>query len=100
MESYRIIQDTEGIITDYLMAIYAFMREWMDLRGFIQELWHDVAYDGLNGAAVGTVSNATLAIIKRMESSLFIEFPGHESYDIVMNTITRGNVEKINSKKE
>ena len=94
LESYRIIQDKDGIITDYLMAVYALIGEWVDLRAYLQGLWREVAYDGLNGAVAGAVSKLAISIIQRSASAMFLDFPGHDSYETVMNTITRGDSEK------
>lgn len=97
LESYRIIQDEDGIITDYLLVVYAAFQEWMDLRSYVQGLWRDVAYCGLNSAIAGTVSNIAIAMVKRTESAIFVDFPGHDSYETIMNTITRGDPEKAQS---
>jgi hypothetical protein len=94
LESYRIIQDTEGVITDYLMAVYALVREWVDLRAYLQGVWRECAYDGLNTAVAGAVSNLAIAMIQRSASEMFVDFPGHDAYETVMNTITRGDPEK------
>jgi hypothetical protein len=69
-------------------------REWMDLRGYLQGIWHEVAYDGLNSAVCGTLSNMAIAMIQRSAAAIFVDFPGHDDYETVMNTITRGDVEK------
>jgi hypothetical protein len=63
LESYRIIEDKDGIMTDYLMATYALVLQWIDLRSYIQDIWSEVAYDGLNGAMAGAVSNMATALI-------------------------------------
>jgi hypothetical protein len=95
IESYRIIEDKEGITTDYLMATYALAQEWVALRNFIQKTWREVAYDGLNAAVAGTLSNVAISMLKRSELAMSLDFPGHDSFYTVMNTITRGGVEKI-----
>ncbi|KAI4865144.1 hypothetical protein F4820DRAFT_309220 [Hypoxylon rubiginosum] len=94
VESYRIIQDEEGIITDYLMAVYALVQEWAELRVYLQEVWREVAYEGLNSAVAGAVSNIAIKMIERSSSAMFVYFPGHDSFETVMNTITRGDPEK------
>ncbi|KAK5633104.1 hypothetical protein RRF57_008818 [Xylaria bambusicola] len=94
IESYRIIQDEEGIMTDYLMAVYALVKDWASLRAYLQGLWHDVAYNGLNSAVAGALSNMAINMIECSASAMFIDFPGHDSYETVMNTITRGDPDK------
>jgi hypothetical protein len=41
VESYRIIEDKDGLVSDYFMAVYAVVREWMELRSFTQDLWRE-----------------------------------------------------------
>ncbi|KAK1751033.1 hypothetical protein QBC47DRAFT_434777 [Echria macrotheca] len=94
IESYRIIQDEEGIVTEYLMAVWDLVKEWVDLRHTLQDIWREVAYDGLNSAVAGTVSNVAISMVRQSAASMFVDFPGHDTYEIVMNTITRGNVDK------
>ncbi|KAL7942815.1 hypothetical protein V8C42DRAFT_359831 [Trichoderma barbatum] len=94
LESYCIIEDKDGIITDYLLAVFALFEETCDLRLYMSRVWHDVAYGGLNSAVAATLADLATAMIKRTESAIMVEFPGHESYETVMQTITRGDVEK------
>ncbi|KAF2237026.1 hypothetical protein EV356DRAFT_497315 [Viridothelium virens] len=97
LESYRIIEDHDGLITDYLMAVYALFREWVHLRSHIQGLWRKIAYVGLNSAVAGAVSNMAITMIKRTETAIFLDFPGHDSFETIMQTITRGDPEKAQS---
>lgn len=94
IESYRIIESEEGIVTEYLMAAYSVTGEWNDLRAHLRDVWHEVAYHGLNSAAAGTLSNLAIGMVKQTESEIFVDFPGHESYETLFQTITRGDVDK------
>ncbi|RSL79429.1 hypothetical protein CEP51_007369 [Fusarium floridanum] len=94
MESVRIIEDADGIMTNYLMAVYTAVNEWIDLRTYVQGLWKEVAYQGLNGAVAGAVSNMAVSMIKQTSSAIFVDFPGHDSYETIMKTITRGDPNK------
>ncbi|KAE8454217.1 hypothetical protein EG329_005142 [Mollisiaceae sp. DMI_Dod_QoI] len=94
LESYRIIEDGDGLVTDYLMAVYSLATQWIELRSYMQGIWREVAYGGLNSAAAGTMSNIAIAMVKKTEAAIFVEFPGHDSYETVMNTITRGDPER------
>lgn len=44
------------------------------------------------------MSNIATAMIKKTEAAIFVEFPGHDSYETVMKTITRGGSEKAQGK--
>ncbi|KAM0429801.1 hypothetical protein ACHAPT_006407 [Fusarium lateritium] len=94
MESVKIIEDADGIVTEYLMAVYSAVKEWIDLRAYIQGLWREVAYEGLNGAVAGAVSKMAISMIKQTSSAIFVDFPGHDSYETIMKTITRGDPDK------
>ncbi|KAL6889291.1 hypothetical protein HDV57DRAFT_321194 [Trichoderma longibrachiatum] len=94
LESYRIIEDADGIVTDYLLAVYALFQEIGDLRMYMSSVRREVAYEGLNSAVAATLNDLATAIVKRTESAIMVDFPGHESYETVMRTMTRGNVEK------
>ncbi|KAM7212492.1 hypothetical protein V8F06_012114 [Rhypophila decipiens] len=91
LESYRIIQDPEGDMTDYLMAVYEMMQQIATLRSKMQEIWREVAYEGLNTAVAGAVSHIAVGMVQRTAAAMFVDSPGHDSFETVMNTITRGN---------
>ena len=57
-ESYRVIDaGDEDIMTDYLIGAYALVKEWTDLRAYIQGLWQEVAYEGLNSVIAAALTN-------------------------------------------
>jgi hypothetical protein len=94
LESYRIIEDETELVTDYLMAVYSLVTQWVDLRHYLQGVWRQVAYEGLNSAVAGATSNIAVGMIKDAESRIFVDFPGHDSFETVMKTITRGDPDK------
>ena len=93
IESYRIIEDTEGLVSEYLLAVYAVTIEWSELRSYIQGLWREVAYDGLNSAVAASLTNIAVGMVKQTSSAVFVDFPGHDSYETIMKTLTRGDPE-------
>ncbi|KAJ4109648.1 hypothetical protein NW768_012084 [Fusarium equiseti] len=96
IESIKIIEDTGevGIVTDYLLAIYSTATEWADLRAYTQGLWREVAYEDLNSAIAGAVNNLAISMDKRTNTAIFVDFPGHDTYQTIIKTITRGNMDK------
>ena len=76
------------------MAVQSAIAEWIDLRQYVPSLWLDVAFGKLNGAVAGTLSNIAISMVKQTEAAVFVDFPGQESYKVIMNTITRGHVDK------
>lgn len=94
VEGYRIIEDESGISSEYLMAVYALVQEWCDLRQYLSGLWMEVAYAGLNSATAGVISNMAVAMLERSEFAIFLEFPGHDTYETVMKTVMRGDPER------
>jgi hypothetical protein len=92
IESYGIIQDKQSIKTEYFMAVHSLAAEWADLREYIQGVWRDVAYDGLNSAVAGALSKMAVNMIERSAAAMFVDFPdGYDSFETVINTCTRGN---------
>ncbi|EPE37139.1 hypothetical protein GLAREA_09302 [Glarea lozoyensis ATCC 20868] len=63
LESYRIIEDDDGIITDYLMAVYSLVTQWIEFRQYLARTWRQTCYEGLNTAVAGTLSNTCIAWI-------------------------------------
>ena len=94
LESYGIIQDKDGKHTEFPMAIHGLIRELCDLRIYLQELWTEVVYDGLNGVVAAIISNLAIPMIKRTESAIFVDFPGHDSFETAIKTITNGDLDK------
>lgn len=91
LEHYRIIEESEDktvIITDYLMAVDSFVRQWMELRHYLQGIWRDVAYKVLNSAVAAALSNIAIAMIEDTQSRIFVDFPGRDSFETIMNAIT------------
>lgn len=97
LKDYHIIENDSGTSTEYLMAVYALVKEWCDLRQYLSGVWMDVAYAGLNGATAGAVSNMAIAMLERSEFAISLDFPGHDSYETVMKTAMRGDPEKKDS---
>jgi hypothetical protein len=98
LESYRIIQDTEGIITDYLMAVYDIVRRWMHLKAYLQGVWRECAYEDMNTAVAGTLCKVATSMIEKEAAEMFVDFPGHDTYETIMNTITRGDPDMAGTK--
>ncbi|EQB48433.1 hypothetical protein CGLO_12334 [Colletotrichum gloeosporioides Cg-14] len=48
VENYRILEDDQ--LLSYTMAVLSFRTEWAQIRHYVQDLWRDVAYRGLNTA--------------------------------------------------
>lgn len=94
LESYRIIEDETGTVTDYLMAVYSLAQQMMELRHHLQGVWCQVVYNNVNSAVAANISNVAIGIIKDTQSQIFVDFPGHDSFDTVMQTLTRGNPDK------
>ncbi|KAJ5589095.1 hypothetical protein N7537_011773 [Penicillium hordei] len=96
LESYRIIEDETGMITDYLMAVYSITQQLVRLRHELQGAWYSVAYQGMNTSVASSLCKVAIGMIKDAQLQIFVEFPGHDSFDTVIQTITRGDPDKAN----
>jgi hypothetical protein len=88
VESYRILEDKGGLVSDYLLAVYAVVSEWIELRTFTQDLWREVAYEGLNGTVAASLTSTAVVMVKQTCIAVFADFTDHESYDTIIQTIT------------
>ena len=95
LESYRIIEaGDQMIMTEYLIGAYAFVKEWSDLRSYVQKQWRDVAYGGVNSVVAAALTNMAIAMVKRTAALIFIDFSGqHDTYKIIKDTVTLGDPE-------
>ncbi|CAG9953236.1 unnamed protein product [Clonostachys rosea f. rosea IK726] len=82
-------------MTDYLVAVYDVFREIISVRSYTQDLWRKVAYDDLNSAVAAAVSNIAITAVRKMATQILLDFPGNDSFDAILQTITRGSPEKL-----
>jgi hypothetical protein len=94
LESYRIIEDESGMVTDYLMAVYSLVNQLVDLRHYLQTVWRLVAYRGSNIVVAANLCYVAIGMIRNAQSQIFVGFPDRDSFDIVMRTLTGGDPEK------
>ncbi|KAI1085592.1 hypothetical protein F5B20DRAFT_575101 [Whalleya microplaca] len=96
-KKYGIIEDVEDGGIDYQMAAWAIWKELFDHRDCLQENWRKVAYDFLNSSIAGELSNVAIAAVKKAELAIFADFldkDSHNSYENIIQALTRGNVER------
>lgn len=96
LENYRTIDD-DGFFTEYRMAIYAFVHQWVELRHYLQDIWREVAYKGLNSAVAASLSNIPIGMIKDTQSQIAVDFPGHDSFEAIIDTLPRGGPDRAQS---
>ncbi|RPA71784.1 hypothetical protein BJ508DRAFT_367597 [Ascobolus immersus RN42] len=97
LESFRIIDGEVGAgqVTDYWLAVYAFYKQTIEVRGYLQGVWKKVAYDKFNAAVAGAVSTVAVAKIKQLQDEIFADFGFHHAnFDTIMLTMTRGDPDK------
>ncbi|OBW64166.1 MAG: hypothetical protein AUREO_057680 [Aureobasidium pullulans] len=95
LESFRILDGPEDLITDYYIAITYAIDEWQKLRAFIHDQWYFVTHKDLNSAIAGTLSCLAIGMVRRTMATIFIEFPREQdTYESIMQTFTRGAFKK------
>ncbi|KAF9879507.1 hypothetical protein CkaCkLH20_03050 [Colletotrichum karsti] len=95
LDSYRLLEEDDSLMTSFTMAALAFKAEWSQTRNYIQDLWHDVAYEKFNSAIAGGVSNVALAKIKKTELEMFADFPKHNCFESIVLALNRGNTDQL-----
>lgn len=75
------------MITDYLMAVYS-ITQLVRLRHELQGAWYSVAYQDMNTSVASSLCKVAIGIIKDAQSQIFVEFPRHDFFDAVMQTLT------------
>ncbi|GAB1318110.1 DUF6604 domain-containing protein (Fragment) [Madurella fahalii] len=98
LESYRIIPGTDEGGLEYLLAVCCLVDDMIDHRAYLQNFWRDCAYDGLNTAVAGTMSNLVIATVQRTLSVMFADFPDRQSYESIIHTIACCSMEKAQNK--
>ncbi|TKW50436.1 hypothetical protein CTA1_119 [Colletotrichum tanaceti] len=94
LEEYRFLRTDEELTTEYTMAVCSYFLECACLRAYLQGIWHEVAYDGLNSVVAGALVQLAFGVAKQTESEVFADFPGKVSYETLERLITRGNSQK------
>lgn len=93
LESMRIIDGEDDLVTDYLLATYSAVQQWIELRDFIQRKWEEVAYKGHHSAAAAATSKVAFSMVRKTHAAIFVDFPGNDSYLNIVKTLARGEVE-------
>ncbi|KAK1623819.1 hypothetical protein BDP81DRAFT_331472 [Colletotrichum phormii] len=89
LDSYLILEADEDLMDEYSMAVSAFKSEWCDMRTYLQDVWEDVAYHDVNSAVAGAVSKVAIAKVRKTELAIFIDFPGNECYQNIIQAFDR-----------
>ena len=83
---FRIVEDDNELELDYSMAADSMFEEWKCLRAYVQDLWHQVAYQNLNSAIAATMSEIAIKMVRKTELNIFVDFPdGYDAFEKVMN---------------
>ncbi|KAF4440349.1 hypothetical protein F53441_12297 [Fusarium austroafricanum] len=93
LESVRLLEAEEDK-TEYLIAVDAMVREWMEARIFVHHNWGEVAYGGFNSAAAAGVSKIAVAMAKRTAATISVDFEGYDSYEKIISMINGGHFDK------
>ncbi|KAI6445890.1 hypothetical protein MCOR22_004061 [Pyricularia oryzae] len=90
LKDYKLIElNDKGQPPEYMLAALQLFRDWTELRKTLGASWQAVAQNGLNIAAVGASCHLATALIKQGELAIFVDFPGLETFQNILATITR-----------
>ena len=51
----------------------------------MQDIWRQVAEEGLNCAVAGTIANIAVTMVKELQFEISTDFPGYSSFDAIVN---------------
>ncbi|KAK3344766.1 hypothetical protein B0H65DRAFT_464380 [Neurospora tetraspora] len=88
LDSFDLTLDQDGTTIGCIMAVYDLFKECFDLRAYLQDVWYEVAYEGLNSAVAGALSNTARIMIQRSTDTMLADFPDKDSYQSVINTMS------------
>ncbi|KAJ4380423.1 hypothetical protein N0V85_008737 [Neurospora sp. IMI 360204] len=88
LDSFDLTLDQDGTTMGRIMAVYDLFKECFDLRAYLQDVWYEVAYEGLNIAVAGALSNTARIMIQRSTDTMLADFPDTDSYQSVINTMS------------
>jgi hypothetical protein len=94
MEDLRNIDGQDKLASDYLLAVYSAAQQWIELRSFIQHIWHEVAYEKHNTAVAAATSKVAISMVHRTNAAIFVDFPGNDCYLTIVKALARGDVDK------
>ncbi|KAH0346581.1 hypothetical protein KCU81_g3932, partial [Aureobasidium melanogenum] len=96
LENYCLIDGPEGILADYRMALVSIFVEWWKLRNYVQTMWFSVAYDDVNHAVAGAVSEMAIMMIKKTALAVFVEFPaGFDTYQAMTRDFSHDELQDM-----
>ncbi|KAI5247125.1 hypothetical protein E4T42_06061 [Aureobasidium subglaciale] len=85
LESYRIIDGPDDLVTDYYIAVTSIVDECYNLRQFAHKHWFHASHSGLNSAVAGTVSRLAVSMMRRTVLAIFVDFPSKKDTVVEMN---------------
>jgi hypothetical protein len=95
LESFRILEDDPRTMIDFSVAIYSIIMQSTELRHYLQQVWHKVAYKGLNSAVVASLCHVAIATIKETHSQIFVEFHGQDLFHTIIKALTHRDPENF-----
>ncbi|KAK3490307.1 uncharacterized protein B0T23DRAFT_359589 [Neurospora hispaniola] len=88
LDSFDVTLDEHGMTTGYIIAAYDLIKDCVEFRAYLQDLWYEVAYEGLHSAVAGALSNTALNMIHGHEDVLSANFPDKQTFHSVISTVS------------
>lgn len=93
-----IVGDDEDSLRSCSMATHALAQEWSAPRAYIQDIWHEVAYEGFNSVVAAAQSNMAVSMIQQAQLAIFAEFPNRDGDANLLGTFRAEPKENIRSR--
>ncbi|KAF4809649.1 hypothetical protein CGCSCA5_v011244 [Colletotrichum siamense] len=81
-----IVGDDEDSFGSCSTATHALAQEWSSPRKCIQNIWHEVAYEGFNSVVAAAQSNMAVSMIQQAQLAFFAEFPNRDGDTNLLGT--------------
>lgn len=64
LDRFRLVEDECRTESELFIAVYSFVKQWLELRHKSKAFWPEVAYCGINTVTAGALPSAAIEVLK------------------------------------
>ena len=91
LDNYAIIREPDSVKFEYYTAASSLARNMAGIRWFVQRVWKSMVEARIRAPVGGAFCTMTVAKVKQLEFHTLLDFPGHESYESVVDSLSAQN---------